>query len=42
MGMLVEGRWIDDDAKYRADAAGAFVRPQSAFRQRVKIGRAHV
>lgn len=35
MGMLVEGRWIDDDAKYRADAAGGFVRPESAFRDRV-------
>jgi putative glutathione S-transferase len=33
--MLVEGRWIDDDAKYRADAAGGFVRPESAFRSRV-------
>jgi putative glutathione S-transferase len=35
MGMLVEGRWLDDDEKRRIDASGAFVRPQSVFRDRV-------
>ncbi|MCC6473794.1 MAG: glutathione S-transferase family protein [Burkholderiales bacterium] len=32
MGMMVEGKWVDDDAKYRIDARGAFVRPDSRFR----------
>jgi putative glutathione S-transferase len=35
MGMLVEGRWLEDDEKRRIDASGAFVRPQSAFRERI-------
>ena len=35
MGMLVEGKWIDDDAKYRNPEGGAFVRPESIFRDRV-------
>ncbi|MBK18434.1 MAG: glutathione-dependent reductase [Rhodospirillaceae bacterium] len=33
MGMLVEGDWIDDDAKYRNAESGAFVRPESNFRR---------
>ncbi len=32
MGMLIEGRWIDDDAKHRNPEGGAFVRSESAFR----------
>ena len=35
MGMLIDGKWIDDDEKYRNPTGGAFVRPQSAFRDRV-------
>ncbi len=32
MGMVVDGKWIDDDAKYRNPEGGAFVRPESIFR----------
>jgi len=32
MGMLVKGEWIDDDEKYRNSESGAFVRPESIFR----------
>ncbi len=32
MGMLIDGAWIDDDAKYRNPEGGAFVRAESAFR----------
>ena len=32
MGMLIDGAWIDDDAKYRNPEGGAFVRAQSVFR----------
>ncbi len=32
MGMLIEGEWIDDDAKYRNPEGGAFVRAESIFR----------
>ena len=35
MGMLVEGRWIDDDASRRSDERGAFVRPAAFFRGRI-------
>jgi len=35
MGMLIEGKWIDDDASYRTASSGAFVRPQSVFTHRV-------
>jgi len=35
MGMLVEGRWVDDDASKRNDPKGAFVRPDSVFRNRI-------
>jgi glutathionyl-hydroquinone reductase len=31
MGMVIEGKWVDDDTKYRTSEAGAFVRPQSKF-----------
>ena len=31
MGMVIDGKWIDDDAKYRTSNAGSFVRPQSIF-----------
>jgi len=33
MGMLVEGKWIDDDEKYRSDKTGAFQRDESIFRK---------
>src|ERR1700722_5363245 len=35
MGMVIDGKWVDDDAKYRTAAGGAFVRPQSSFVDRV-------
>jgi putative glutathione S-transferase len=35
MGMLVEGKWTDDDARRRVDEKGAFVRPDSVFRGRI-------
>ncbi len=35
MGMLIEGRWVDDDAAYRNPDGGAFVRAESAFRDRI-------
>jgi putative glutathione S-transferase len=35
MGMLIEGKWIDDDEKYRNPTGGAFVRPQSSWRNSV-------
>jgi putative glutathione S-transferase len=31
MGMVIDGKWVDDDAKYRNATGGAFVRPQSSF-----------
>jgi hypothetical protein len=31
MGMLIKGKWVDDDAQYRTAASGAFVRPDSVF-----------
>ena len=35
MGMVIEGKWIDDDAKYRNPTGGTFVRPDSSFRNHV-------
>ena len=35
MGMLVEGRWLEDDHAQRNAADGSFVRPTSQFRSRV-------
>ena len=35
MGMVIEGAWIDDDAKYRNPTGGAFVRAESKFRDRI-------
>src|SRR5215472_12778433 len=35
MGMVIEGKWVDDDALYRTASNGAFVRPQSVFTHRV-------
>jgi putative glutathione S-transferase len=35
MGMVIDGKWVDDDAEYRNAAGGAFVRPQSSFVDRV-------
>ena len=32
MGMVIEGEWIDDDAKYHNPTGGAFVRAESKFR----------
>lgn len=32
MGMLIDGKWIDDDAKYRTGEGGTFVRADSVFR----------
>jgi putative glutathione S-transferase len=31
MGMVIDGKWVDDDAKHRNPDGGAFVRPQSTF-----------
>ena len=31
MGMVIDGTWVDDDAKHRTSNAGSFVRPQSVF-----------
>lgn len=35
MGMVIDGTWIDDDEKYRNPQGGAFVRPESIFRDRI-------
>ena len=35
MGMLIEGKWLEDDAARRTGADGSFVRPASVFRGRV-------
>ena len=35
MGMVIEGKWVDDDVQYRAASNGAFVLPQSVFTHRV-------
>lgn len=35
MGMLIDGAWIDDDAKYRNPEGGAFVRAESIFRSSI-------
>ena len=35
MGMVIDGKWIDDDEKYRNPTGGEFVRPDSGFRDRV-------
>lgn len=35
MGMLIDGEWVDDDAKFRNAEGGAFVRPESNFRSAV-------
>ncbi len=35
MGMLVEGEWVQEDEKYRNSESGAFVRPESIFRDSV-------
>jgi glutathionyl-hydroquinone reductase len=35
MGMVIEGKWVDDDAQYGTAANGTFVRPQSVFTRRV-------
>ncbi len=32
MGMVIDGKWIDDDARYRNPEGGAFVRAESIFR----------
>jgi len=37
MGMLVEGKWLEDDEARRTNADGSFVRPASAFRGRVGV-----
>lgn len=33
MGMLIDGEWIEDDAKYRNPEGGAFARAESSFRE---------
>src|SRR5271155_1421459 len=33
--MVIDGKWVDDDAKYRNPGGGAFVRPLSIFTSRV-------
>jgi putative glutathione S-transferase len=35
MGMLIEGKWLEDDAARRSNADGSFARPASVFRGRV-------
>jgi glutathionyl-hydroquinone reductase len=35
MGMLIDGDWVDDDAKFRNAEGGGFVRPESNFRDSV-------
>ena len=35
MGMVIDGEWIEDDTKYRNPAGGAFVRPESVWRDKV-------
>ena len=35
MGMVIDGKWLDDDAKYRNPTGGAFVRAESKFRDRI-------
>lgn len=35
MGMVVEGKWLDDDARFRNPDGGAFVRQDSIFRHSV-------
>ncbi len=35
MGMVIEGKWIDDDAEFRNPTGGAFVRADSKFRDRI-------
>lgn len=35
MGMLIDGEWVDDDAKFRNTEGGAFLRPESNFRSAV-------
>ena len=32
MGMVIDGKWIDDDEKYRNPTGGAFVRAESVWR----------
>jgi hypothetical protein len=38
MGMVINGKWVDDDAKYSNPDGGAFVRPQSVFSQWGVVG----
>ncbi len=35
MGMVIEGKWVDDDANFRNSAAGTFVRPDSIFTRQI-------
>ena len=35
MGMVVDGKWVDDDAEYRNPKGGAFIRVESKFRDRI-------
>ena len=42
MGMLIEGKWLEDDAARRVNADGSFARPASVFRGRVAHGRSLV
>ncbi|MEC7490995.1 MAG: glutathione S-transferase family protein [Pseudomonadota bacterium] len=35
MGMVIDGEWIEDDTKYRNPAGGAFVRPESVWREKI-------
>ena len=38
MGMVIDGNWLDDDAKYRNPEGGAFVRAESIFRNWITAG----
>ena len=35
MGMVIDGQWIDNDEKFRNPTGGAFVRPQSIWRDTI-------
>ena len=35
MGMVIDGKWIDDDEKFRNPTGGAFVRAESVWRDAI-------
>jgi putative glutathione S-transferase len=38
MGQMVDGAWVADDQRLRAAADGSFLRPATAFRDRIEAG----